>query len=271
MNIRFKFIPNLLTAFNLICGFGAIYCILNIKMIGFLYCFTLCLVFDSFDGWYARNTKTETIFGKKFDAFADVFSFGIIITTLIYKGIFVEQLFWQIILAGWFTFANIIRYFKLVAKKEDSVYGVPNVVISIFIVALYFQDYYLITLNEWTLIISITSFLMLVPVKFLNHKKLKNNIFPQHSIFGLVYTIPLLFLPFIGSSFFWVTIAITAALYISTISVSIAHYVYHEFMSLVNTKSCFWGKKIRIELIEFSFYLIVSSSIIIVRMLGYYV
>jgi CDP-diacylglycerol--serine O-phosphatidyltransferase len=73
-------IPSFLTAANLLCGFYAIMSTFKgglsdldyaAKAIG------LAIVFDSFDGFVARATGTNSEFGKQFDSLADMVSFGI--------------------------------------------------------------------------------------------------------------------------------------------------------------------------------------------------
>lgn len=266
MNLLICSIPNTLTTLNLFCGIGAIYYISKYNMIAFLYCFVFCLIFDGLDGWYARHANCETQFGKKYDAFADVFSFGLIITVLICKVIFCEPLFWQAMLAGWFTLANVIRYFKLVANKGDKVYGVPNVAISIFILALYFQSYIEISKDGWTYIISVCSFLMLVPVEFINHKKLKNKILPRKNIFGLIYLLPVLLVPYLKSSSLWGVVALVTGLYIGSIWISLTRYASRALCSMRTGNSIFYKKRITVE---YSFYSLITSSIVLLRVFNF--
>lgn len=73
-------LPSLLTVSNLLCGFYAVMATLKggstdidnaAKAIG------VAIVFDSFDGFVARATRTSSEFGKQFDSLADMVSFGI--------------------------------------------------------------------------------------------------------------------------------------------------------------------------------------------------
>jgi CDP-diacylglycerol--serine O-phosphatidyltransferase len=73
-------LPSLLTVGNLLCGFYAVMATLKgggtdldnaAKAIG------LAIFFDSFDGFVARATGTNSEFGKQFDSLADMVSFGI--------------------------------------------------------------------------------------------------------------------------------------------------------------------------------------------------
>jgi CDP-diacylglycerol--serine O-phosphatidyltransferase len=73
-------LPGLFTVGNLLCGFYAILATLKggvgdldnaARAIG------IAIVFDAFDGFIARATKTNTEFGKQLDSLADMVSFGI--------------------------------------------------------------------------------------------------------------------------------------------------------------------------------------------------
>ncbi len=73
-------LPSSMTVANMLCGFYAIMATLKgggtdfdnaAKAIG------IAIVFDSFDGFLARATGTNSEFGKQFDSLADMVSFGI--------------------------------------------------------------------------------------------------------------------------------------------------------------------------------------------------
>ncbi len=217
LNNKINF-PNLFTTLNLFFGVVSIIAIVKRLDKLFLYCFFLSLFFDSIDGWFARLKNQTTEFGKKYDAFADIFSFGLILTFLIWAGIFKSPpLFWPITLSVWITIANIVRYFKLV-KMRDKVYGVPNVAVSILIVALYFQEIIDISLISWTYIILISTLLMLVPIEFTNHKIVKNNILPKKPLYGFYFALPIILLPLLDvlnlMNPMWLLIAIMTIVYI---------------------------------------------------------
>ncbi len=90
-------LPNLMTAGNLFCGFGAVSCIIDAvvnihqgesavqlyyKTIAFI--LGAC-VFDLLDGRVARLGGTESPFGREFDSLADVVSFGMAPALLAYQ------------------------------------------------------------------------------------------------------------------------------------------------------------------------------------------
>ena len=90
--VRIYFLPNLLTAGNLACGFFALTWIFKyqegegfdpikaaIKLI------LAAFAFDLFDGRLARLAHKESRFGREFDSLADIVSFGVAPAFLIYR------------------------------------------------------------------------------------------------------------------------------------------------------------------------------------------
>ncbi len=80
-------LPSIFTCGNLLCGYYAILAVLTggearldyaARAIG------IAIIFDSFDGFVARLTGTNSEFGKQFDSLADVISFGIAPAALAY-------------------------------------------------------------------------------------------------------------------------------------------------------------------------------------------
>jgi len=120
--LKIYFLPNLLTAGNLFCGFVAITKIVEaapgdfqqIKAaLGFI---LLACIFDLFDGRVARMGGVESPFGREFDLLADLVSFGVapafLVNRVVLKDVFVEnpQIGWFIssiyLLCGAFRLAR---------------------------------------------------------------------------------------------------------------------------------------------------------------------
>jgi CDP-diacylglycerol--serine O-phosphatidyltransferase len=83
--LKIYFLPNLLTAGNLFCGFLALTKIVEAdpaaedfgKAIrGALFLILLACIFDLLDGRVARMGGSESPFGREFDSLADIISFG---------------------------------------------------------------------------------------------------------------------------------------------------------------------------------------------------
>jgi CDP-diacylglycerol--serine O-phosphatidyltransferase len=84
--LKIYFLPNLLTAGNLFCGFVALTQIVEavpgtdnyFRQIKFALAFILlACIFDLFDGRVARMGGVESPFGREFDSLADLISFGV--------------------------------------------------------------------------------------------------------------------------------------------------------------------------------------------------
>src|SRR5436309_1054640 len=80
--LKIYFLPNLMTAGNLFCGFVALTKIVEARpgdytpiKYALLYIF-LAMIFDMLDGRLARMGGVESPFGREFDSLADLISFG---------------------------------------------------------------------------------------------------------------------------------------------------------------------------------------------------
>jgi CDP-diacylglycerol--serine O-phosphatidyltransferase len=91
--LKIYFLPNLLTAGNLFCGFVALTKIVEANVaggdfqqikvaLGFI---LLACIFDLFDGRVARMGGVESPFGREFDSLADLISFGVAPAFLVHR------------------------------------------------------------------------------------------------------------------------------------------------------------------------------------------
>jgi CDP-diacylglycerol--serine O-phosphatidyltransferase len=108
--LKIYFLPNLLTAGNLFCGFVALTYIVEadpnsdayygqIKLaLAFI---LLACIFDLFDGRVARWGGAESPFGREFDSLADLISFGVAPAFLVHR-IVLRDVFLQHRELGWF-------------------------------------------------------------------------------------------------------------------------------------------------------------------------
>jgi len=91
--LKIYFLPNLLTAGNLFCGFVALTNIVEADIstgdfhrikfaLGFI---LLACIFDLFDGRVARMGGIESPFGREFDSLADLISFGVAPAFLVHR------------------------------------------------------------------------------------------------------------------------------------------------------------------------------------------
>ena len=108
--LKIYFLPNLLTAGNLFCGFVALTKIVEadpmgdnyVSQINFALIFILlACVCDLFDGRVARWGGAESPFGREFDSLADLISFGVAPAFLVHR-IVLRDVFVQHPELGWF-------------------------------------------------------------------------------------------------------------------------------------------------------------------------
>ena len=90
--VRIYFLPNLMTAGNLACGFFALTWIFQYKPEeGFdkihvaIRLILAAFAFDFLDGRMARLIKKQSQFGREFDSLADIVSFGVAPAFLVYR------------------------------------------------------------------------------------------------------------------------------------------------------------------------------------------
>jgi len=107
--LKIYFLPNLLTAGNLFCGFVALTKIVeadistgNFAQIKVALAFILlACIFDLLDGRVARMGGVDSPFGREFDSLADLISFGaapaFLVHRIVLKDVFVKHAEW-----GWF-------------------------------------------------------------------------------------------------------------------------------------------------------------------------
>src|SRR5271157_3644539 len=106
--LRIYFLPNLMTAGNLFCGFVALTKIVEARIpggyneikiaLGFI---LAACIFDLLDGRLARMGGIESPFGREFDSLADLISFGVapafLVHRVVLRDVFKGQAEW-----GWF-------------------------------------------------------------------------------------------------------------------------------------------------------------------------
>jgi CDP-diacylglycerol---serine O-phosphatidyltransferase len=107
--VKIYFLPNLMTAGNLFCGFVALTKIVEADLtngdygaikvaLGFI---LLACIFDLFDGRVARWGGAESPFGREFDSLADLISFGAAPAFLVHR-VVLRDVFVNHPQLGWF-------------------------------------------------------------------------------------------------------------------------------------------------------------------------
>lgn len=110
--LKIYFLPNLLTAGNLFCGFLALTRIVeadrasvedfNKAIFHALFFILLACVFDLLDGRVARMVGSESPFGREFDSLADIVSFGAAPAFLVHRVVLADVFPEPYHAFGWF-------------------------------------------------------------------------------------------------------------------------------------------------------------------------
>jgi CDP-diacylglycerol--serine O-phosphatidyltransferase len=139
--LKIYFLPNLLTAGNLFCGFVALTKIVEANLtpddsgyvnwwpIKFaLACILLACIFDLFDGRVARMGGHESPFGREFDSLADLISFGVAPAFLVHRVVLRDVLPEDYAELGWFiaSIYLICGAFRLARFNCLSVMNLPG-------------------------------------------------------------------------------------------------------------------------------------------------
>ncbi len=128
MNIK-KNIPNILTLANLFCGLMIIVYAAQLQFNDILYWAIAALLFDFLDGTAARILNVSSEIGKELDSLADVVSFGVAPTIVLFY-------YWQSVFTGGIAFCApfaialfaAIRLAKFNSTEQNNDYfrGLPT-------------------------------------------------------------------------------------------------------------------------------------------------
>lgn len=102
-------IPSLFTTMNLFSGFVAIVKATEGEYVTAAWCIVLAVVFDGLDGMMARLTNTASEFGVELDSLADVVSFGVAPSFMLYMAFFHEWAALGMLIAGLPAMAGALR------------------------------------------------------------------------------------------------------------------------------------------------------------------
>lgn len=229
-----KFIPNLLTLLNLLCGVLATVLAAQNQLLLAVYFILLGIFFDFFDGFFARLLKVSGELGKQLDSLADVVTSGVAPAVIllqllnsnsldtvdaIYLGVYSPYSFLGLIFSA--AAAYRLAKFNLDNKQTKAFIGLPTpaatiVVISLPLILKFGHNTFInnLIVNKWFLIVLtfILSYLMhanikLIALKFKDFSFAKNKvkyIFLLISILLLfilkVIAIPLIIVVYVGFS-----------------------------------------------------------------------
>jgi CDP-diacylglycerol--serine O-phosphatidyltransferase len=134
-----KHLPNFLTCCNLVCGcLGVVFC-LEGRAVPAAYFVWVAGVFDFFDGFAARKLRVSSPIGKELDSLADMVSFGLLPSFVMYKLIGSStQLEWLPYIAFMIAVFSALRLaiFNVDETQTDSFKGLNTPSNTLFITSL---------------------------------------------------------------------------------------------------------------------------------------
>jgi len=214
-----KHLPNFLTCCNLLCGCLGIVYVLEDRTVPAAYFVWMAGLFDFADGFIARLLKVSSPIGKELDSLADVVSFGVLPSLVMYKLISAHTTIeWLPYIAFVMAAFSALRLaiFNIDETQTDSFRGLNTPANTLFITALpllpasigqwLYQDWLLIIITL-TFSLLLVSGIEMFAFKFKNFTWADNKI--RFTFLGLavlllavfhVAAIPLIILLYIGLS-----------------------------------------------------------------------
>ncbi|MDB6027845.1 MAG: CDP-alcohol phosphatidyltransferase [Verrucomicrobiales bacterium] len=195
--LKIYFLPNLLTAGNLFCGFLALTKIVEANVgepsynhtIGLaIFFILLACIFDLFDGRVARMGGVESPFGREFDSLADVVSFGVAPAFLVHRIVLRDlnppELGWFIssvyLICGALRLArfNCLSAMGISSGKEFKGFPIPaaaGMVASLTMFLLWCDEKAFTTSNAWRFVLpAIMIFLSIMMVSEVKYPSFKS-------------------------------------------------------------------------------------------------
>ncbi|MCZ8217186.1 MAG: CDP-diacylglycerol--serine O-phosphatidyltransferase [Cyclobacteriaceae bacterium] len=162
-----KHIPNTLTCLNLLCGCIGIVFVLEGYPVPAAYFVWAACIFDFFDGFAARWLKASSPIGKELDSLADMVSFGVLPSVMMYSWLGKESDHAYLPFIA-FTIAIFsalrLAKFNIDERQTTSFIGLPTPANALFLTALPFlpESILIFTQQTWVLVAIILVFSLLL-------------------------------------------------------------------------------------------------------------
>ena len=124
-----KHIPNALTSANLLCGMIGIVYVLGGEINFGAYFIFLAALFDFLDGFVARMLKVSSDIGKQLDSLADLVTFGVLPSFILFKMVESNTEIWilpfLVLIVAVFSAVRLAK-FNIDERQSDRFIGVPT-------------------------------------------------------------------------------------------------------------------------------------------------
>jgi len=177
-------IPNSITLGNLAFGCVGIVMAFDGNLSYAVYCIWLAMFLDFFDGFAARLLNVSSPMGKELDSLADLVSFGVLPSAIIYQ-LFQSPTYLPMIsfLIALFSALRLAK-FNIDTNQENDFIGLPTPANALFISSMVFLEKsndlgWIISDYSLMVIVIIFSLLLVSPIRLfslkLKSKKIKDN------------------------------------------------------------------------------------------------
>ena len=204
-----KYIPNIVTLFNLLSGCFAILLATQDFLKEAAAMLLLASVFDFFDGMLARLLHVKSDIGKELDSLADMISFGLAPAMILYQ-LFILTGINNLTLYNLYVIPAIISFlfpcfvalrlakFNLDTRQTELFYGLPSPAAAFVLISFSFFPQNEFSFGIYTVTVLILCVFMLANIPLLSLKfkdfSLKNNLFRY--ILVVISAMLLIFLTF---------------------------------------------------------------------------
>lgn len=174
-----KSVPNIITAGNLFCGVLAIIAAFEGKPSFAALLIVIAMVLDAFDGRVARMLNVDGEFGKELDSLADIVTFGVAPSLMLYTVVLNDYGILGLMLVGLFPIGGALRLAKFnteTHKIKNSFVGLP-ITAAGGVLALFTANAHYFHATFLLLLMFTLALLMVSNVRFPNFKKIK---LPHH-------------------------------------------------------------------------------------------
>lgn len=194
MNIIIKSIPNTITICNLMAGCMGLVFAFNGDLVNAFYCMLASLLFDFCDGFAARLLKAYSPMGKELDSLADMVSFGVLPSLIVY---YLGMGYFAFVIAA-FSALRLAK-FNIDTRQSEQFIGLATPANAIFFGAigyvsqLYPESLLSLAMQDWVLVIfAVVLSLLLVSeipmfsLKFKSYAFTKNKLVYSFVLFSLI-------------------------------------------------------------------------------------
>ena len=173
--MEFKHIlPNMVTSGNLLCGLFSLIMVLHGRYVQAAWLVFFAVIFDGFDGKVARMLGGGSQFGLEFDSLADLVSFGVAPSILLYQVSVRELNIAGVVAASFFALCVALRLARFnVVHVPGPFQGLPCPAGGLFVSSFVIAG---VKLPAWAIAIILVcvGLLMISSIPYANMKKLTN-------------------------------------------------------------------------------------------------